>query len=449
MWKKASPGHAGATLERGFETIPERSPVAMRRAGSIDVRSDRACSKSRWRQLPARRAAVAVVLTVLALSALTAWRIRPSRTDPDRLWAEAERAFLSGHWQRASALLKQLERLRPKTSLDWTLEAQLAITRGQFLQAFAALARVPDSHSIAPQAHLLAGRLHRQLRCLRKAEAEFRQALALKPNLIEAHKELIYILGLQSRRREVDAEFHQLARLTRLNHHDLMTWGLTHFTHWNPDIVQDLDGCIKADPMDRYSRLAVVELLLERPEVESYIQRILEPLPDTDPDALAIRINLAFNLGRFAEAESMLAKAPSNHPRISRMRGEMALRRHDLDAAIGYFREALSAEPYDRVSPMQLALALQLKGDKAEADVYLNRVKRLNRIYNTINHMRSPKREDHFTDLAELGKVFEEAGLDEEAKAWYSLAIATDPLDGEAQEGLYRTGRATAKSSSN
>ena len=390
---------------------------------------------------------MAAVVLVLLVGALAAWRISHGRRDPDRLWAEAERAFLSGRWQQASAALKQLERLRPKTALDWTLEAQLAIALGHFSQAFAALAHVPDSHAIAPQAHLLAGRLHRQLRCLRKAEAEFRQALALKRNLIEVHKELIYILGLQSRRREVDAEFHQLARLTRLNHHDLMTWGLTHFTHWNPDIVADLDGCIKADPEDRYSRLAVVELLLERPEVESYIERILEPLPDTDLDALAIRINLAFNLGRFAQAEALLAKAPADHPRIARMRAEMALRHRDLDAAIRHFRAALSAEPYDRVSPMQLAQALQLKGDKAAADVYLDRVRRLNRVYNAINQMRSPKREDHFTDLAGLGKVFEDAGLDEEAKAWYTLAIATDPLDGPAQEGLYRVRSATGDSS--
>jgi tetratricopeptide (TPR) repeat protein len=382
--------------------------------------------------------ATGVAVLVGALGALHMPR---GHGDPDRIWAQAERAFLAGHWQQASASLKRLEQIRPKAALDWTLEAQLAIARGQFAQGFSALAQVSDAHPIAPQAHLLAGRLHRQLRCLRKAEAEFRQALAIKPGLIDAHKELIYILGLQSRRREVDAEFHQLARLTQLGHHDLMTWALTHFTHWNPDIVADLDGCIKADPEDRHSRLAVVELLLERPEVESYIERILQPFPNTDPDAMALRINLAFNLGRFEQAESLLAKAPDGHPRISRMRAEMAMRQHDLDGAIQYFHDALSAEPYDRVSPMHLAQALQLKGDKKAATVYLDRVRRLNRVYDTINQMRSPKRKEHFTDLVELGNVFEEAGLNVEAKAWYGLAIATDPLDGGAQEGLYRLSR--------
>jgi tetratricopeptide (TPR) repeat protein len=378
---------------------------------------------------------------VVFLGVGAAWLATRGRTDPDRLWAEAERAFLAGRWDRARDLLQQLERLRPKNPLDWMLQAQLATAKGQFDQALAVLARIPDDHAIASQAHLLAGRIERQRRRLRKAEAAFRRAIAVKPSLIEAHKELIYIYGIQSRRREVDAEFHALARLTRLSHHDLFTWALTHFTHWNPDIVQDLDGFIQADPEDRYSRLAVVELLLERPEVESYIERILKPLPNTDPDALALRINLAFNLGRFDEAERLLTAASTNHPRISRIRGEMALRRHDLDAAIKHFHEALSAEPYDRVSPMQLAQALQLKGDTAAADAYVDRVKRLNRLYNLIIRIRSPKRENQISDLAELGKACEEAGLNEEAKGWYTLAITIDPLDGSAQEALYRLGR--------
>jgi tetratricopeptide (TPR) repeat protein len=367
-----------------------------------------------------------------------AWLAARGQTDPDRLWAEAERAFLAGDWARARKSLRKLEGIRPKTGLDWTLEAQLATAEGQFSKAFSALAQVPDTHPIAPQAHLMAGRLHRQLRCLRKAEASFRRALALKPRLIDAHKELIYILGIQSRRHEVDAEFLQLAKLTQLTHHDLFTWALTHFTHWNPDIVADLDGFIMADPEDRYSRLAVVELLLERPEVESYIKRILEPLPNSDPDALALRIDLASNLGRIDEVEGLLASAPMNHPRLSRIRGQIALRRHDLDTAIQQFRQALSAEPYDRVSPMQLAQALQLKGDKTAADAYLDRVKRLNRLYNLIMRVRSPKQGNQTSDLAELGDACEEAGLSAEAKCWYTLAIAVNPLDSGAQRALYR-----------
>jgi tetratricopeptide (TPR) repeat protein len=413
--------------------------------GEIDVR---ACSESPAPPKPGRRGSIWILSALVAvLAAGVAWVAIPERTDPDRLWVEAENAFLAGRWDLARTSLKRVERIRPRTGLDLMLEAQLAVAENQPAEAFADLSRIPENHPIAAQGHLLAGRLWREQHCLKKAEAELRRALKLKPSLLEAHKELVYILGIQGRRREVDAEFHALARLTPLSHHDLFTWALTHFTQWSPDIVEDLDGFIKADPNDRYSRLAVVELLLERPgeEVGAYIQRILEPLPEADADALALRVEFAFNRGQVEEAERLLARAPANHPRTARIRGEIALRRHDFDAAIKYFKEALTGEPYDRVSPMHLAQALQLKGEKAAADVYLARVRRLNSIYNLIIRVRSANHQNQTSDLAELGKACEEAGLNEEARGWHTLAITMNPLDTNAQQALARLGRSAGQ----
>jgi tetratricopeptide (TPR) repeat protein len=392
------------------------------------------------RRWPAKRLITALAVVVTG-GLLTLWLTGRGRQDPVRVWADAERAFLAGRWDRARESLKLLEKLRAKTGLDWMLEAQLATAEGRPDAALDAIDHIPDEQPIAAQAHLLAGRIERQRRRIRKAEAEFRRALAIKPGLIDAHKELIYILGIQSRRSEVDAEFHALGRLTTLSHHDLFTWALTHFTHWNPEIVQDLEGFINADPDDRYSRLALVELLLGQPDAETTIARILEPLPDSDPDALALRISLALNRGRFEEAERLLVRAPSDHPRISRIRGELSLRRGDLDAAIQHFRQALSAEPYDRVSPMQLAQTLRLKGDVATAEAYADRVRKLNRLYSLIIRVRSPSRENQLADLAELGKACEDVGLGDEAIGWYGRAITVNPLDVPAQQGLHRLGR--------
>ena len=72
------------------------------------------------------------------------------------------------------------------------------------------------------------------------------------------------------------------------------------------------------------------------------------------------------------------------------------------------------------------------------ADAYLNRVRPLNRLYNLIMRIRTPKRANQVSDLSELGKACEEAGLNEEAKGWYALAVAANPLDREAQQGLHR-----------
>jgi tetratricopeptide (TPR) repeat protein len=273
---------------------------------------------------------------------------------------------------------------------------------------------------------------------MRKAEAAFRRALKLRPRLVDAHKELIYVLGIQSRRREVDAEFHKLARLTSLTHHDLFTWALTHFTAWGPDISGDLEGFIQADPDDRFSRLALANLLIDHPGEEPRVERTLRPLPEDDPEAQALRIELQLNHGQVDQAMAMLERAPARHPRLARLRGRVALRRGDSAAAIRHFQDALSDEPYDRVSNAELGKALVLQGDRSAAERFLTRARQLDEVYNLINRIKRPGSENQAPDLTRLGRACEAAGLVDEARGWYMLAIGRDPLDAEAQQALHR-----------
>ena len=172
-------------------------------------------------------------------------------------------------------------------------------------------------------------------------------------------------------RREVNAEFRELAKRTPLTHHDLFTWALTHFTAWGPDIAGDLGSFIEADPDDRYSRLALANLLIDHPGEEARVARALQPLPDDDPEAQALRIELKLNHGQVDEALAMLARAPDRHPHLARLRGRVALRRGDASTAIRHFQDALRDEPYDRVSIAELGRALVLRGDRPAAERYL------------------------------------------------------------------------------
>jgi tetratricopeptide (TPR) repeat protein len=378
-----------------------------------------------------------IVAVALASCCAWVWLLRP---DPERLWDEAERALQAGRFEEARATLRRIERLRPKAGEDWVLQAQLAAAAGATDQAVAALARVADTHPLAAQACLLTGRLERQRNRPRFAEPAFRRALELDPGLIDAHKELIYIYGVQSRRREVDAEFRALAELAPLTHYDLFTWALTHFTSWSPDVAEDLQAFVDGDPGDRYSRLALAEALLDQPGQGPRVRALLDALPDSDPDALALRVGLALHEGRLDEAEALLARGPAGHPGLARFRGRLAMLRKDHTAAAEQFRLALASEPYDRVSTSDLAQALALQGDKAAAEPLLARARRLNELYNLVVRVRSPERENQPPDLVKLGAACEAAGLTEEARHWYTLAVARDPLDPKAQQGLHRTG---------
>ena len=340
--------------------------------------------------------------------------------------------------------LVQLERLRPRTGLDWMLEAQLATADGKDGMPMPSVpsARSRTSHPIAAQAHLLAGHVLfiASFAASGRLRLPFRRCSVL---LAGTGREPTRSWSTSSASSRAAARLMpsstELARLTRSSHHDLFTWSLTHFTHWNPDIVQDLDGFIAADPDDRYSRLAVVELLLERPEVEEYIKRILAPLPNTDADALALRINLAFNLGRFDEAEAMLAGAgeSSQDFQTPRRDGIATSRPRCGDQAFG----ALSDEPYDRVSPMQLAQASSSRETRPVPKCIWIGSAGLPALQPDHPHPLA-RRENQVADLAELGRACEEAGLPEEARGWYTLAISIDPLDAD-QPALARLGKAS------
>jgi len=384
------------------------------------------------------RVGAAVAIAVLAvIGAGAAWR-KLMGPDSDRVWRDAEIDLRAGRWANARAGLKRLETLRRATPHDWMLRAQVSSAVGRDDEALDALCHIPDDNPAAAQARLMSGRIERQHHRLRHAEAAFRRAVELKPRMVEAHKELVYLFGMQLRRREVDAEFKALSRLTPLSHHDLFTWGLTHFTVWGPDIAGDLESFIQADRNDRYSRLALADLLLDTPGMESRVEQTLEPLPDSDPEATALRIELKLNHGRISDAIALLEEAPAGHPRLARIRGRVALMRGDHAAAIRHFRHALSEEPYDRVSLSELGKALLLEGDGATAQSYLTRVKRLDDVYNLINRVSRPNQENQAPDLTQLGRACEAAGLRDEARGWYMLAISRQPLDSEAQQALHR-----------
>jgi tetratricopeptide (TPR) repeat protein len=383
---------------------------------------------------------VVVAVALIAVSgAFVAWaRVR---LNPDRLWNEAQAALGSGNLRAAESDLAWIRRIRAPTTHDRFLEAQVAIAQGRTDRALDALGHVPTGDPLEAQASLLAGRLERERKRLRLAEAYFRRALAADPGLVDAHKELIYILGFQARRREVDDEFRALSRLTHLTHHDLFTWALTHFTEWRSDIANDLTAFVEADPDDRNSRLALADVLSGQAGSLAALEQVLAGIPESDPDAMAARARGLLMSGRLEDAEAVLARGPAEHPGLDRLRGKLAILRHDTGAAVAYYRSALSPEPFDRVSNFDLGQALVLNGDRAAAEPFLARARRLDLVYELVNRVRNPDRENQTPDLCKLAAACEAAGLTEEALHWYRLAIDRDPLDGVAQQGFQRVKR--------
>jgi tetratricopeptide (TPR) repeat protein len=407
-------------------------PAFLRSTSPTPLRGELA--RPRW---PIWLAGVVAIVIAAVIAAGAAWRalVRP---DPDQLWRQAEDSLSANRIAEARAALRQLKSLRAPTTEDWMLRAQVANADGRDESALEAIRKIPDDHPLAAQAHYMAGRIERKHHRIRLAELQYRAALKLDPRLIAAHRELIFIYGMQLRRRELDAEFKALQQLTELTHHDLFTWGLTHFMVWGTESASELESFIAADSLDRHSRLALAMVLFDQPSMEDRVEKILEPLPATDPEAAALRIEMKLNLGQIDQALALLKDSRGNDPHLARLRGRAALLKGDLPAAIRHFEEALTQEPYDRVSLSELGKALRIKGDTAAAQQYLDRVKRLDEVYKLINRVSKLDRENQPQDLLELGKACEAAGLRDEARGWYTLAISRNPLDAEAQRALGR-----------
>ena len=135
------------------------------------------------------------------------------------------------------------------------------------------------------------------------------------------------------RRRELNREFTALSQLTDLTFENVFHWCLLRNSTWEPsEAVGTLIGYVAADPGDRPSRLALAENYLRMDHVDD-AESILTQSPDSDSEALELRIRIALERQDFEKADRLVASAAPNDPLIARLRGRMALARGDVPSA--------------------------------------------------------------------------------------------------------------------
>jgi predicted Zn-dependent protease len=357
---------------------------------------------------------------------------------PDAIWASGEADLEAGRIDRAEIAVNRLARLRAPSPLDWMLRAQVALARNRTEDGLAALSRVPDDHQVGRQARVMAGQVELKRNRASIAEGYFRQALRLDPTLVQAHRSLIYILGYQLRRAELDAEFRALSGLTELTYDNVFYWCLMRNNSWEAkNAVETLAKFIEADPGDRWSRLALAENY-RRNGLLDEAEAAIALLKDTDTAALALRAMLAFDRHQDDRAERLLAAGPPEDPTLARLRGRLALVRRDGAAAVRCFRIALADGPEDRDTIFGLINALILIDDERAAAPLWETAKGLDRLNTLVQRAMTEQGRNDPQLVRELGAACAALGHDAEARAWYKLAIAHDLLDIESQRAIFR-----------
>jgi tetratricopeptide (TPR) repeat protein len=382
----------------------------------------------RWRWV-----AAAVIVCSGALGAWGAW----TRTgaSPEQIRQAAAADLRAGRYKQAEAAL---DRLRDQTPHDYLLKAQVARGLRRPDLALAELSKIPDDHPAAARARLLAGQIELRRDRIRLATMALQSALALDPTLVQAHRELVFIDGILLRRRELNEHFQALARLAPMTFDELFSWCLTRNTVWEPyERAQVLRRFVAADPDDRWSRAALAETLRQIGRTDEAIS-VLAVLPESDFDARAVRARVALDQGDDRAAEAILAEGPADHPELALLRGQFAMAHGDGPAAVRHLRAAFGALPDDRDTVFGLGTALALVGDHAAAAPFLRDAKAYDTLGALLTRAANRANRKDAALVRALGAACEAVRRLPEARAWYNLAVQTDPLDAAAQKALYR-----------
>jgi tetratricopeptide (TPR) repeat protein len=381
---------------------------------------------------------VSLALVVLVAGYLGLRMIRGGPASADAIWEQAQQDFSAGRYELVESALGRLGQLRAPTPLDWFLRAQLALYRNNIDQALLDLARVPDDHYMAAQARLLAGQTELRRNRVRLAEELLRHALNLDPRLVQAHRELIYIYGMQLRRREVGAEFTALANLKELTFENVFHWCLLRNNSWEPgEAVQSLSSYVAADPADRSSRLALAENYLRMDRLDD-AESTIAGLARDDSEAVELRARIALERQDLDQADHQLDLGRVGDPLVARLRARLALSRGDVKSAVANYRASYAADPDNRESTFGLVAALERSGEKQAANALRETAGKLDRLNSLIQRAALPAARGDAGLMRQLGAACAALDRKGEARAWYKLAIDLDPLDSESQQALFR-----------
>ena len=367
-----------------------------------------------------------------------------SRTN-DQITIEFDQALATKNLEQARRLADQY--LRQSNSTDHRLpmiQARLELANGQDSEALKKLESIPDQSPFASTARQLTGQLYLRANRLVPAEKAYLDAIRLDPKIVQPRRELIYIYAIQLRRRELRNIFLELSTISPMTFQNVFHWCLTRGNDWEPDeIVADMTKFLAADPQDKWSRIALARSLKRLVKLDE-AEKALEPLAANDSDAIAIKAQIAMDRNDPEKARELLSKGPEDHFDLAVMRAQMALAEGDYNDSIRYFKTALKVDPDNRDAVVGLARALAGQGNKLEAKAWQEKATKLDKLASLIQEAAKPEAAGDSSLPRRLADGCESVGHFAEAKAWWGLIAARDPLNQEAQQALYRLGKSGA-----
>ncbi|HQU43154.1 MAG: hypothetical protein B7Z73_06555 [Planctomycetia bacterium 21-64-5] len=352
-------------------------------------------------------------------------------------------------WERLQYQQFALPRSNEYAAPSSLFAAALKLQRRDFLPALRELGYAAADPKIRPRAWVLSGEaLYAQNR-FREAELNFKHALELDPDLVEAHRWLAiayYDIGLMA---EALRHLQQVADLDPRDPRPHRIMAVIHLDRGSYAIaVEDFEESLRRDPrqLDRQeilTELAQAQLTLKRFDDA---QRTLASCHES-PEVLAMRADAFFALGDAAQAKRVAEKAlqPGSEQRLALLvLGKLALNERRYDDAIDLLSKGSEAASSDYDVQYTLLTALRAAGRAEDAEKQVRAVEELRGLRERFDGLLEQAVSDPYNAEIryQMGILADRLDMPRVAQSWLKAAVVLDPHHRLAQSEVKKHGAA-------
>ena len=287
--------------------------------------------------------------------------------NPDALNTLALTELKLGKVQDGMGHLSRLLEKDPSQLTSSILLAQAMWAQHDVKGAEGVLKQACEKNPKAAAPLIALGSFYANLNRLPDAEQQFRRALDLASDNLEAQSNLAMLLSQQGHNQEAETFFRRLATSSDANYKPLL--GIFLFEQGRRDeAVREFERLHKTDPDDRQARTRLVagyRAVNRTPDAEKVLSGALKKNP-ADLDALLQRSELYIAAKNFAQAETDLNQVLHYRPtsgeahfvlaRVRQLQGSALTQRQELG-------EAIRLNPYLLTARLELAQLLLLAND--------------------------------------------------------------------------------------
>lgn len=366
---------------------------------------------------------VAVALTI-GSGVLIWWMLSPSRMSAEELLRAARESYSAGQFDRAEKLAAQAFESDSHLTAAAFVASDSAAKQQAWTRAVEHLQRIASAAALVRQAEIHS----RHLFQIAAAERDYRAAVALDVDHVEANQGLVNLLSLCGRMREATPF---ILRMIRQGGDPEV---LLHLVRGERAIDNEklLRAARVAEPQDPNPLIGLAWKALNDDQPDA-AEPLLKQAIELDPEGVTQWLllgRLLLRAQRSAEYAGWNERLPPAANEVAEtwaLRGQMAEALGDNDGTIRCYWESVRRGPESRAITFRLVHCLAAAGQTTPADAFRDRLQHLVALEEMQNRVLFTTDRGRPELLLPLAQAYETAGRLWEAYGWCRLAMELDP----------------------